>query len=695
MTIYHNLCLFFVDLLLEAKSGTGKTAVFTVIALEKLDLQKGVQVIMLAPTREIAAQICNVIREIGVDYSGLGVEVVMGGLPLQEDVHKLKSKLVHIVVGSPGRLKHLIIDKHLNVSAVRLLVLDECDKLVEKSFLADISSIFSILPKEKQVIMSSATYPEKCKAFISKFVHNAQHICPDSSTVLLGITQKVTLVKYNNNIVKQTQNRLQELLKILTTNQFKQCLIFCNYQARITELHKFLTREKWPVEILYGRQEQSNRLDALKTLQEYKCRILVSTDLAARGIDASNIDLVINFEPPYDWQTYLHRIGRAGRYGSFGTAITILCEGKEVTTFKELFYSVNLSLNLRDLWTNNEFSKGIQDSLDTMDMDKSYFINSEKDVAPNATDEGLWNILTRKTEKSMDSLQTFDELQKSFELTCSPHDKIESFTDLITSFEQPGGFTKGNIKYSHVNITQFSIKDYISCLPNEDNFTKYNESTNVANSKNNAIEPVPSVPSEISKEEVTLNLNGIPCQPKDMDENYHCEYVSKVAKPKTNTSSYNAEISSAHEKNIYDHSQDYTNALLVEAGLPTSFGKNQKKKSNKNSFNKCGINVINKKEEVAHTKNSDPIVDKLTFTSKSKSQYNRNEISNSRAKNDTFSRRSLNKSHSDSYKNDATSCAKQNKNIEFDLYYKNWFNQLKTHKKYIEYVVYIDEISKL
>lgn len=342
------------DLILEAKSGTGKTAVFTVIALEKLDIHIGLQSIILAPTREIAAQICDVIKQIGSMYKDLNVEVIMGGLPIEEDIKKFQ-KNVHILVGSPGRMRHLIQGNHVNISAVRLFVLDEADKLMDKNFQSDINYIFSVLPKQKQVIMSSATYPDSLKSIMQNYVHNAQHICPDSTAILLGIKQLVTIVQSHPNIVRQTQIKFNELIKILTQQEFKQCLIFCNYQIRVVELCKMLLSAKWPAEQLHGQLEQTDRLDALKTLQNYKCRILVSTDLAARGIDASNVDLVINFESPYEWQTYLHRMGRAGRFGSYGKTISILSEGKETSKFKAMIRNINSFLSLDYVWDSKKF----------------------------------------------------------------------------------------------------------------------------------------------------------------------------------------------------------------------------------------------------------------------------------------------------------------------------------------------------
>ncbi|XP_013172649.1 PREDICTED: probable ATP-dependent RNA helicase DDX20, partial [Papilio xuthus] len=437
------------DLLLEAKSGTGKTAVFSVIALEKIDVNKGLQVVILAPTREIAMQIHDVIKQIGVRYEGLCVEVVMGGLPVLDDVEKFK-KIVHIAVGSPGRLKHLIQDKYIVTTSVRLLVLDEADKLMEKSFEADIKYIHSVLPQQKQVIMSSATFTEISKNFIKNYVQNAQHICPDSTNVLLGIEQRVTLVKYSSNIVKQTQYKFVELIKILSNRQFKQCLIFCNYQARVVELHKMLNKEKWPAGQLYGQQQQIERLDALKILQEYKCRLLIATDLAARGIDASNVDLVINFETPCNWETYLHRIGRAGRFGSYGLAITILSEGAEHNNFKSLIESLKLPFLLKDFWSSTPFCiKTVPEQCDTPDTDNPDLNNK---IVSKAIEDvkysKLWETLNSNGKST--EVESFGNLCESF---TEPDNKIDLFNDLIQSFKQ----NEVNTDSESVNFTQLNL----------------------------------------------------------------------------------------------------------------------------------------------------------------------------------------------------------------------------------------------
>lgn len=363
-------------------------------------------------------------------FTGLQVEVVMGGLPVQDDIAKFKKK-VHILVGSPGRLRQLVQEKYVSLTSVRLLVLDEADRLVDKSFVADINYIFNSLPHEKQVIMSSATYPETTKESINKYLQSAQHICPDADNILLGIDQRVTFVKHNVNIVKQTKFRFEELIKILSRKPFKQCLIFCNYQTRVVEVGKMLKKAKWPAEQLYGQQNQTDRLDALKTLQDYGCRILISTDLAARGIDASNVDLVINFEPPFVWQTYLHRIGRAGRFGSYGVAVTILAEGQEEHKFKTMVGEIKGSIKLKNFWDDEMF---------VTDLNSNMTNSTQPELTPCETAnckekifQKLWDTLTSPSKKDSkevercDSLCSFKEIKET---------GTNAFSDLLTSFNK-------------------------------------------------------------------------------------------------------------------------------------------------------------------------------------------------------------------------------------------------------------------
>ncbi|XP_031846731.1 uncharacterized protein LOC116433117 [Nomia melanderi] len=347
------------DLIMRAKSGTGKTLVFCVIALEMLDIQiSSVQVLILAPTREIAVQISEVCSSLGCEIKGLKVEVFIGGMTLDGDKKKVKG--CHIAVGAPGRIRHLIDKGLLTVENVRLFILDEADKLMESSFQKDINFIFSKLPLNKQVIASSATYPGDLESFLSAYMCSPVLTSPDNDgPVLIGLKQFVAFVPFHPNAMQQVQIKVNELKKIFNKVPFKQSLVFTNYQSRAQSVCNKITSMGFTATYIAGNQDMTKRLEAINKLKTFKCRIMLTTDLTARGIDADNVNLIVNFDLPADAATYLHRIGRAGRYGSHGISITIIAEN-ELETFKQLlasvgdsnFYVLKLPTNYPDdIWT--------------------------------------------------------------------------------------------------------------------------------------------------------------------------------------------------------------------------------------------------------------------------------------------------------------------------------------------------------
>lgn len=327
------------DLIIRAKSGTGKTVVFGVIALETLDIEiSSPQVLIIAPTREISIQISHVLQAIGSKIKGLKVEYFVGGIPIEEDKKKLSK--CHIAVGAPGRVKHLIEKGLLIVSKVRLFVLDEADKLMEINFQTDINYIFSKLPCSKQVIASSATYPGDLETFVQTYMSSPVLTSPDlDAPILIGIKQFVAVVSAHPNTMKQVQIKVDELVKIFTKIPFKQSLVFMNYQSRAQSVSNKINSMGFSSLYITGNQDMAKRLETVEKLRNCECRIMVSTDLTARGIDVENVNMVINFDVPTNPATYLHRIGRAGRYGSRGISVTIISES-ELPSFKELLTSV-------------------------------------------------------------------------------------------------------------------------------------------------------------------------------------------------------------------------------------------------------------------------------------------------------------------------------------------------------------------
>ncbi|KYN05567.1 putative ATP-dependent RNA helicase DDX20 [Cyphomyrmex costatus] len=349
------------DLIVRAKSGTGKTIVFSVIALETLDiLVESPQVLIVAPTREIAIQITHVIKTIGSKIEGLRVEYFVGGMSIEEDKRKLKK--CHIAVGAPGRIKHLIEKGFLQVSKITLFVLDEADKLMEINFQKDINYMFSKLPSKKQIIASSATYPGDLETFLQTYMSSPVLTSPNiDGPVLIGIKQFVAVVPTHPNAMKQVQTKIDELVKIFTKIPFKQTLVFSNYQSRAQSISNKINSLGFSSSYIAGNQDMTKRLEAIENLRNLECRIMLTTDLTARGIDIENVNMVINLDIPTDPATYLHRIGRAGRYGSYGISITIVTES-ELPLFKQLLISISgvdfylFKLNFdytKDVWADD------------------------------------------------------------------------------------------------------------------------------------------------------------------------------------------------------------------------------------------------------------------------------------------------------------------------------------------------------
>ncbi|KZS09201.1 DEAD box ATP-dependent RNA Helicase [Daphnia magna] len=335
-----------IDMVIQSKSGTGKTLVFGIVMLESIDLEiSTVQGLILAPTREIAFQNAHVIYTIGSELPGLNVQVFIGGLPVEADLAKCKS--CHIAVGTPGRVKQLIEKGALKPKSMRLFILDEADKLMEESFSDDVMWIFSQMPLTKQVLAVSATYPEVLANLVSRYMKKPSFVrLGHQQPTLLGVKQFVFRVAFHPMAQQQAKNKFEVLLKMLKVVKFGQCMIFTNVQTRAESLAAQLSSCGHAALSISGSQTQTKRLQTLLKLRQYQCKILVATDLAARGIDAEHIDLVIHMDVPRDAATYLHRVGRAGRFGAAALTCTIACEGNELTELRSIITKTRASVRI-------------------------------------------------------------------------------------------------------------------------------------------------------------------------------------------------------------------------------------------------------------------------------------------------------------------------------------------------------------
>ncbi|NXB82133.1 DDX20 helicase, partial [Donacobius atricapilla] len=353
------------DLIVQAKSGTGKTCVFATIALDAVLLESpATQILILAPTREIAVQIHAVITTIGVKMEGLECHVFIGGTPLSQDRGRLRR--CHIAVGSPGRIKQLIELDYLSTASVRLFVLDEADKLLEEgSFQEQINWIYSSLPVNKQMLAVSATYPESLAAALTRYMREPTFVrLNPTDPSLLGLKQYYKIVNSHPLPHKTFEEKTQHLQELFSKIPFNQALVFSNLHSRAQHLAEILTSRGFPAECISGNMNQNQRLDAMAKLKQFRCRVLISTDLTSRGIDAEKVNLVINLDVPLDWETYMHRIGRAGRSllslsllpllgansalpcptGTLGLAVTFCCRGEEENTMMSIAQKCNLQL---------------------------------------------------------------------------------------------------------------------------------------------------------------------------------------------------------------------------------------------------------------------------------------------------------------------------------------------------------------
>merc|ERR1712059_16223 len=221
----------------------------------------------------------------------------------------------------------------MGTDSVRLVVLDEADKLLEPAFLADTTAIMNLLPRSKQVLALSATYPDQLAKLAERFMRSPQHIRPgQSSQVLTGVSQFLLTVQHSPAQARQTAIKHAALLKVLSTVPYSQVLVFSNYSTIAQSTTDFLNSRGFPAIFMSAGQDQTRRLAAIQSFKQFSCRILCSTDLTARGIDAENVNLVV----PWEHNTYLHRIGRGGRFGSLSLAITLASEGKELTKLRTI-----------------------------------------------------------------------------------------------------------------------------------------------------------------------------------------------------------------------------------------------------------------------------------------------------------------------------------------------------------------------
>ncbi len=317
------------DLLGGAQTGTGKTAAFTLPMLHKLTMSRsatnkfggtGIRALVLTPTRELAAQVEESVRTYG-KYLQLESTVIFGGVGMNPQISKLK-KGVDILVATPGRLLDLQQQGMLDLSQVQILVLDEADRMLDMGFIHDVKKILALVPKEKQSLLFSATFSDEIRELAAQLLKNPQsvQVTPRNTTV-----QRITQV-----IHPVGRGKKKALLAhIINENKWSQVLVFTRTKFGANSVAEFLTKNGIEAMALHGNKSQSARTQALAGFKSGDIRALVATDIAARGIDIDELPHVVNYEIPNVSEDYVHRIGRTGRAGNSGEAVSFVCLDEE------------------------------------------------------------------------------------------------------------------------------------------------------------------------------------------------------------------------------------------------------------------------------------------------------------------------------------------------------------------------------
>lgn len=307
------------DVIAQAQSGTGKTATFAIGILQKLDMNiKDCQALVLAPTRELAQQIVKVISSLG-DFMNIKIHACVGGTAVRDDIRTLQEG-VHVVVGTPGRVYDMINRRALRLDHVALFVLDEADEMLSRGFKEQIYDVFKYMPEMVQCTIFSATMPLEVLEVTQKFMRDPIKILVKKDELTLeGIKQFYIAIE-------REEWKFETLCDLYSTLTITQAIIYCNTRRKVDWLTQKMQEKDFTVSSMHGDLDQRERDTIMREFRSGSSRVLITTDLLARGIDVQQVSLVINYDLPTNRENYIHRIGRSGRFGRKGVSINFIVQ---------------------------------------------------------------------------------------------------------------------------------------------------------------------------------------------------------------------------------------------------------------------------------------------------------------------------------------------------------------------------------
>ena len=335
------------DLIAQAQSGTGKTGAFVVSSLQLIDMKvNATQVIIIAPTHELVNQIKLVATNLSVFMEGLRIKTLVGGTNVNQDVHELRHNPPHLVIGCTGRIYDMIKRRALNMRSLKLWVLDEADEMLSRGFKEQIQNIFYYLPEKTRIALFSATLPDFVLTLTEKFMADPVRIIVKREELSLeGINQYYLAIQNDND----KYNTLKEVLKEINMTQV---IIYVNNINRVYMLYDSMEKDGLSVCCIHSNMTKEQRATVVEEFRRSKYRIMVSSNITARGLDIQQVSIVINFDLTRSVDTYLHRIGRSGRWGRKGTAINFITR-EDVGAIRNI--ERHYSIDIRELPANVVF----------------------------------------------------------------------------------------------------------------------------------------------------------------------------------------------------------------------------------------------------------------------------------------------------------------------------------------------------
>ncbi len=386
------------DLIGQSKTGTGKTAAYSLPMLEKVDAKnRKVQAIVLCPTRELAVQVTDEIRKFNKYQEGIKTVAIYGGQSIENQIKLLKNG-VQIVVGTPGRIMDHMRRNTLKLNDVKIVILDEADEMLNMGFEEDIETILKDVPENRQTLLFSATMNQRILGITKKYLKNPKNVKIKSEELTVNNIEQISISIKSNM-------KDEAVMRLIDAYMPKKAVIFCNTKRKVDDLIENLKSKRYKAECLHGDIKQAQRDRIMKKLKQGEIQILVATDVAARGIDVDGLELVINYDIPQEEEYYVHRIGRTGRNGNIGKAITFVV-GKEKSKMYSIQKFANTKIKEGKIPTleevnkikNKQFVEKIQNIIDEKEFQNTDIIdellgeNSMEEIA-----KALITIATKKT----------------------------------------------------------------------------------------------------------------------------------------------------------------------------------------------------------------------------------------------------------------------------------------------------------